>query len=701
MKKTRAGFSFVELVVSISILTILSAISFVSFGQYLKNSRDSQRITDISSIKLALKIHRQRYGVLPPPANAVAIQTGSLVVASQWVLDDTVGVMGLGTAPKDPKALGAYLYSISANRREYQISATLENDKVLSAKVDGDYRVVAKNILPSLVFAYSGAAALDISVADNQSRFILDGSESALPYDFSPSPTPVYKSTQTLANLLSLYGKNILTSSLYNSCTEIYNAGKSVGTGSYSIINSSGALSSTECCMSAGVLAACNSIVSNIDPYAGNVVSLMHFEGNLADDIGKVWTPNGGTTTSTAQKKFGDNSILFDGIDDYVSASDSDDFFFGAAPTFSADFWFYPTATQPDYATFFAQESDVNNLFVLDYGASGKLRIVSMTAWAVTGEVSCSSAPALVTNTWNHIYYGANSGIPYIGANGTLCSLAGSPTTFSGLGNIASSTVVWYRPTQAGRYVKGYIDEFRVTKWIARWTAAFTPPTVATTIPVGSIGSYAANVVSLLHFDGNLADEKGKTWTVAGSATTNATDKKFGAGALELVSSSSQYISTPASTDFDFATGDFTIDFWAKARTGWQGAYATFGSNSSDGNSNGGFWFEIGTARAPNFYYKVSASAVFGSSVLTISAAGFEHFELCRSSGNMYMFRNGVPVWASSAFSHNISSAVTFKLGAYGGTGYSNALIDEYRVTKGICRHTTSFTPPTAASSSY
>lgn len=37
---------------------------------------------------------------------------------------------------------------------------------------------------------------------------------------------------------------------------------------------------------------------------------------------------------------------------------------------------------------------------------------------------------------------------------------------------------------------------------------------------------------SLLHFDGNITDESGKTWTAYGGAATSGTQKKFGSGAL-------------------------------------------------------------------------------------------------------------------------------------------------------------------------
>jgi len=86
-------------------------------------------------------------------------------------------------------------------------------------------------------------------------------------------------------------------------------------------------------------------------------------------------------------------------------------------------------------------------------------------------------------------------------------------------------------------------------------------PVAPTSVPAASIGSFGANVISLLHFDGTTTDEKGRTWTANNSATTSASAAKFGAGGLSLLGAT-DYISTPDSADLNFGTSDFTIDYW-------------------------------------------------------------------------------------------------------------------------------------------
>lgn len=67
--------------------------------------------------------------------------------------------------------------------------------------------------------------------------------------------------------------------------------------------------------------------------------------------------------------------------------------------------------------------------------------------------------------------------------------------------------------------------------------------------------------VSLLHFDGGLTDETGKVWTAQNGAAINTTQSKFGESSLYL-NGTNQYLATLGSTDFDFGSGDFTIDWW-------------------------------------------------------------------------------------------------------------------------------------------
>ena len=70
----KKGFTMVELVVTITIITILGAISFITFSSYVSGSRDSKRVIDLESISASLEIfYKKNNGVYPKPSNSVVI----------------------------------------------------------------------------------------------------------------------------------------------------------------------------------------------------------------------------------------------------------------------------------------------------------------------------------------------------------------------------------------------------------------------------------------------------------------------------------------------------------------------------------------------------------------------------------------------------------------------------------------------------
>ena len=82
-------------------------------------------------------------------------------------------------------------------------------------------------------------------------------------------------------------------------------------------------------------------------------------------------------------------------------------------------------------------------------------------------------------NSWNHIALvrnGKGSDNLKIYINGKLKASATSTKTF---GNSTDNAYIgWAKDSVAlvEEYTKGYIDEFRVSNGIARWTSEFTPP---------------------------------------------------------------------------------------------------------------------------------------------------------------------------------------------------------------------------------
>jgi prepilin-type N-terminal cleavage/methylation domain-containing protein len=65
MKKTHLGFTLIELLVVISIIGVLSAIVFASFGDARADSRDKVRQSSLKELALALEVYKSQNGVYP------------------------------------------------------------------------------------------------------------------------------------------------------------------------------------------------------------------------------------------------------------------------------------------------------------------------------------------------------------------------------------------------------------------------------------------------------------------------------------------------------------------------------------------------------------------------------------------------------------------------------------------------------------
>jgi hypothetical protein len=172
----------------------------------------------------------------------------------------------------------------------------------------------------------------------------------------------------------------------------------------------------------------------------------------------------GNAQISTSVKKFGTGSMAFDGTGDWLVAPSSPDLTLGTG-NFTVEFWI----NVPSFASFrqhvSMRPSDNASYWSIDSNGSGQFYFYTNT-FVVT-----SSAQS--TNTWIHIAAVRNSGTLTLYINGVSQGSASLTNDF-----LAYPLGVGASPsgTQA---MNGYIDDLRITKGVARYTANFTPPTAA------------------------------------------------------------------------------------------------------------------------------------------------------------------------------------------------------------------------------
>jgi hypothetical protein len=170
---------------------------------------------------------------------------------------------------------------------------------------------------------------------------------------------------------------------------------------------------------------------------------------------------------STAQSKFGGSSMYFDGTGDYIQPSGNNIGYVFGTEDFTIEFWAYFNAT--GNMTIYEGRPGVNGAYIrIDYWSS-TLRLYANTGVQITGS-------SVSTGQWYHIALCRASGSTKMFLNGTQTGSTYADSTSYLSGTNRPRIGNGDTPTEG---FNGYIDDLRITKGIARYTANFTAPTAA------------------------------------------------------------------------------------------------------------------------------------------------------------------------------------------------------------------------------
>ena len=155
LQKQKA-FTLVELIVTILILTILWTIALISLEWYSKDARDSARISDVNNIKFSLDSFSLYSSRLPLPDNAKTVSYNWQNVWYQWsIWDDVVtNLKNLDNKPLDPLFVTEYIYSVTNDRKEYEILSLYESDNLVWLDLLSD-TYAADKITPKIDWTYN------------------------------------------------------------------------------------------------------------------------------------------------------------------------------------------------------------------------------------------------------------------------------------------------------------------------------------------------------------------------------------------------------------------------------------------------------------------------------------------------------------------------------------------------------------------
>ena len=187
----------------------------------------------------------------------------------------------------------------------------------------------------------------------------------------------------------------------------------------------------------------------------------------------------GNAQISTTQSKFGGSSISFDGTGDYLLARTTADLQM-VSGNFTWECWFRMNSLPGAgaYQTLWSQRPGTANYggpcVVIDSAGNILLFIsnAAATNWQISG---ADSGLDISLNTWQHLALVRNGNSITLYKDG----VAGTAATASEGVGTSGLTAIGAGTANGSQTVNGYIQDLRITKGYARYTAAFTPPTTA------------------------------------------------------------------------------------------------------------------------------------------------------------------------------------------------------------------------------
>lgn len=212
---------------------------------------------------------------------------------------------------------------------------------------------------------------------------------------------------------------------------------------------------------------------------------------------------------------------------------------------------------------------------------------------------------------------------------------------------------------------------------------------------VGGIDEFLANVVMLLHMDG---DNGSPVFTNSspysgivnrfGDTRISTAISRFGS-ASGFFDGTGDYLTAPTNALFDFGTTDFTIECWA-----YFTSFSSFPNLFSQRDNSSGLTLRVNNTGRLNFFHGNGNGSLTGSTVISLNT--WNHVALTRQNNFASLWLNGA-LEASGGNYPSFSSTQPLNIGRSPlFEEHFSGYMDEVRVTYGVSRYNSPFTPLTA-----
>jgi len=517
-------FTLVELIVVIVILAILATIAFLSFNSYSASSRDSVRVTDINSIKKSLEIYNVNWWVgYPLPDSYTWVTFSWWVLWYQWFIWNKVARVissNLSNKPIDPLFGYEYTYSLLWNKREYQIKGNLESWKIwYNWWLEGIFNPfqTSNALSNSWTTCYINGNfnwLLWNTKDSSNTNYIL-----AIPSLVLIDPTNSANTTFTWWSLSKMWSWILQCNWQNNPCVINYNSSNVIYTWIPSTTNQVLTIaqnlqqayswsSITNLPSISNILTATWDTLTNIwvwviknSVWVNNLQDcpmwddwnwtacipdsftklLLHFDGNVINYWSNTWILTDQISAYTwwifwTARAYNSNN------NSIVNVPDSDDWSFWTGD-YTIESWIYIKWAYPSqYFWIFSQwwNSEAFQFFI-----NSNWQLISSTE--DTSAVRNDKTVAIVNwvvwlNWWHHITTTYTSYDNKYNIFLDWKKIDSYTRTNWALRNSTSPVRIWQLQCWAyaicwSYATTVYLDEYRISKWVARWTTDFTPPT--------------------------------------------------------------------------------------------------------------------------------------------------------------------------------------------------------------------------------
>ena len=374
------------------------------------------------------------------------------------------------------------------------------------------------------------------------------------------------------------------------------------------------------------------------DPYASNVS--LHLNGeNLVDLSAAAKTiTNNNVLVSDAQSKYQNSSLYFLRTNpSYLSVANHADLNISTGD-WTVEFWVYPVSFSSLDTFVSLNTGTTTNGFTqlrIDVASNGAMYMLCASAVSTWISIATSAIGTLSTGSWQHIAAvrsGNNFTLYVNGISKLTYTSASSLYNFSGptiIGAVIANTSTVYDP------ITSYIDNLKITKGVARYTSTFTSPPIPSTCT-------------------DLTKNKNV------GTLTNGVNYNFSNGGSLVFDGVNDYVTVSNSGLFNFGTGDFTIDVWAKVNAYSAGAIQTLINTYTNPSAGWNIQFNVFNTLDFRFSYGDTTLIISGANAILLNQ--WNNLVISRINNSLVMYVNGRSI-TTATDSTNISSGSALVLG--------------------------------------